>query len=136
VIRDSSTPLATYGSFINRSFMPRETVARRSLTQDCQAVPCRWVVDFAGALAFGVIDSVEYSFEVAEGFPTAGPNAHCIDLGCSVLFSVLFSCLGLCCHCRLPQRCDQGVRNRHLWWWWRPKRGYTGLSLLPHGKVE
>ena len=84
VIRDSSTPLATYGSFVNRSFVPRETVARKSLTQNCQTVPCRWVVDFTGALVFGVIDSVEYSFEVTEGFPTSGPNAqYCIALvGC------------------------------------------------------
>jgi hypothetical protein len=72
VIRDSSTPKATYGTFINQSFAPRETVARRSLTQECEAAPCRWAVDFSEMLAFGGgIDSVEFSFEVAEGFPTA-----------------------------------------------------------------
>ena len=76
VIRDSSTPLATYGSFENHSVVARQTVARRSLTQDCLVAPCRWVVDFSDALVFGGIDSVDYTFEVVEGFPTAGLHSH------------------------------------------------------------
>ena len=55
----------------DRSFVPRETVARRSLTQQCEQAPCRWEVDFSAALAFGGIDSVDFSLEVADGFPTA-----------------------------------------------------------------
>jgi hypothetical protein len=70
VIRDSSTPRATYGAFVNQSFHPRHTIAQQSLMQTCATAPCRWEIDFSDHLVFGRIESVDYTFEVAVGFPT------------------------------------------------------------------
>ena len=50
VIRDSATPRATYGKFLNKSFHSRQTVAQRSLAQVCSAAPCRWELDFSTSL--------------------------------------------------------------------------------------
>jgi len=71
VIRDSATPLATYGEFLNHSFVARETTATKALTQRGAT---RWELDFSDALAFATgIARVQFGFEVVEGggFPVA-----------------------------------------------------------------
>lgn len=67
-IEANAFPAATYGPYVGQGFAPVGTRATRSLRQ---ANATRWVVDFGGALVFDSIDSVQYSFELEEGFAVA-----------------------------------------------------------------